>query len=139
MLVTKLILPKQLNKAVATLLGCAGSDFSVAIKVVSPARMAGLNYLAFGKKMPTDVLSFPLYKNTAEIKKALKHEKVFLGDIFICGSVAKKQAAALGHSLKTEMTELAVHGLLHLLGHDHQNKKQVTKMLKAERMLNAEL
>lgn len=135
MLITKLILPKQLNKAVATLLGCAGNDFSVAIKMASPAQMVGFNFLAFGKKTPTDVLSFPLYKNVAEIKKALKSEKVFLGDIFICETVAKKQAVEMGHSLKTEMTELAVHGLLHLLGYDHQNKKQTDIMVKIKKKI----
>ena len=99
----------------------------------------------FGTKQPdflrdsffawADVLSFPLYKNLAEIKKTLRREKVFLGDIFICESIAKKQVARLGPSLKTEIKELAIHGLLHLLGYDHQNKKQVIKMLKAQRKL----
>ena len=135
MLITKLILPQQLNKALAQMLKRPSADFSVAIKIASPARMAGLNYLAFGEREATDVLSFPLYKNLAEIKKTLRREKVFLGDIFICESIAKKQVARLGHSLKIEIKELAIHGLLHLLGYDHQNKKQVIKMLKAQRKI----
>lgn len=97
--------------------------------------MAGLNYLAFKKRRPTDVLSFPLYKNVAEIKAALKKEKVFLGDIFICERRAKKQAVVAGHSLQTELGELVIHGLLHLLGFDHQNKKQITVMIRAQKII----
>ncbi len=97
--------------------------------------MTGLNFLAFGKKISTDVLSFPLYKNLTEIKKALKQSPIFLGDIFICEAVAKKQAKEFGHSLTKEMTELAQHGLLHLLGFDHKTKNQKKQMVKIDKLI----
>jgi probable rRNA maturation factor len=59
---------------------------------------------------PTDVLSFPE-----------KTGSPFLGDIVIARGIARKQAQKLGHSLKTELRVLALHGLLHLLGYDHEN------------------
>jgi probable rRNA maturation factor len=44
----------------------------------------------------------------------------FLGDIVIAAGVAARQAASAGHALRTELRVLALHGLLHLLGHDHE-------------------
>ena len=69
--------------------------------------MRALNRQFRGKDKVTDVLSFP-----AETRG-------FLGDIVIAFGVAKKQAKAAGHSLNTEIRILALHGLLHLVGYDH--------------------
>ena len=83
----------------------ARGDLCVAL--VSDARMRALNRQFRGKDKVTDVLSFP-----AETRG-------FLGDIVIASGVAKKQAKAAGHSLNIEIRVLALHGLLHLLGYDH--------------------
>ena len=83
----------------------ARGDLCVAL--VSDARMRALNRQFRGKDKATDVLSFP-----AEARG-------FLGDIVIASGVAKKQAKAAGHSLNIEIRVLALHGLLHLLGYDH--------------------
>jgi probable rRNA maturation factor len=72
-------------------------------------RMRALNRQFRGKDRVTDVLSFP-----AETRG-------FLGDIVIASGVAKKQAKAAGHSLNIEFRVLALHGLLHLLGYDHDS------------------
>jgi probable rRNA maturation factor len=58
--------------------------------------------------VPTDVLSFPA------------DEPGELGDVVIALGVARRQAAQAGHSLATELRVLALHGLLHLLGYDHE-------------------
>jgi probable rRNA maturation factor len=71
--------------------------------------MRALNRQFRGKDRVTDVLSFP-----AETRG-------FLGDIVIASGVAKKQAKAAGHSLNIEFRVLALHGLLHLLGYDHDS------------------
>jgi probable rRNA maturation factor len=60
---------------------------------------------------PTDVLSFPA------------HEPGELGDIVIARGVAARQARELGHPLATELKVLALHGLLHLLGYDHEQDR----------------
>jgi len=61
---------------------------------------------------PTDVLSFPADRNVPGMD-------VYLGDVAIAVPVAQAQADAAGHGLLPELTLLTVHGVLHLLGHDH--------------------
>jgi len=56
------------------------------------------------------------------------HPKEYLGDILICGSVAKKQAKQLKHSFEKEVNRLALHGFLHLLGFDHVKTADAVKM-----------
>jgi probable rRNA maturation factor len=68
----------------------------------------------------TDVLSFP-------------GEAPFLGDIVIATGVARRQAAQAGHTLATELRVLALHGLLHLLGYDHEG--DAGRMARAEARL----
>jgi probable rRNA maturation factor len=87
----------------------------VCIALVSDARMKALNRQFRGKDKVTDVLSFPAEASPAREAR----ERRFLGDIVIAAGVAKKQAKAAGHSLNTEIRVLALHGLLHLLGFDH--------------------
>ena len=75
----------------------------------------------------TDVLSFPLLETPAyRIKKPKFHEydpetgNVLLGDIILCVSRAKQQAAEFGHSISREIAYLAAHSLLHLIGYEHE-------------------
>lgn len=67
----------------------------------------------------TDVISFALED---EKKEDSFLDNRMLGDIYISVDKAKSQAIEYGHSLKREISFLAVHGLLHLLGYDHMNK-----------------
>ena len=85
----------------------ARGDFSIAI--VSDRRMRALKRQFRGKDHVTDVLSFP------------SGERGFMGDIVIAAGVAKRQAKAAGHPVQTEIRVLALHGLLHLLGYDHEH------------------
>ena len=64
---------------------------------------------------PTDVLSFPLYEATEPIMPGSS-----LGDLVISADTMARQAAEYGHSPKRELCFLFVHGLLHLLGYDHE-------------------
>ena len=85
----------------------ARGDLSIAI--VSDRRMRALNRQFRGKDAVTDVLSFP------------SDQRGFLGDIVIAGGVSTKQAKAAGHTVQTEVRVLALHGLLHLIGYDHES------------------
>ena len=85
----------------------ARGDLSVAI--VSDRRMRALNRQFRGKDAVTDVLSFP------------SEERGFLGDIVIAAGVSTRQAKAAGHTIQTEVRVLALHGLLHLIGYDHES------------------
>lgn len=87
----------------------ASARGEVCVALVSDARMKALNRQFRGKDKVTDVLSFPAGA-----------ARGFLGDIVIAAGVAKKQARAAGHGLNIEIRILALHGLLHLLGYDHE-------------------
>ncbi len=80
----------------------------LAIALVGDAKMRSLNRQFRDVDRPTDVLAFPSGENG------------HLGDIVIATGVARRQAQAAGHSLATELRCLALHGLLHLLGYDHE-------------------
>lgn len=96
------------------------------IALVSDARMRQLNRDFRGVDRATDVLSFPAVadgsKNSRE-PSAMAGTPLpvpALGDLAIATGVAARQAKAAGHALRTELRVLALHGLLHLLGYDHE-------------------
>ena len=82
---------------------------AVTVAIVPDSRVQGLNRQFRRKDTPTDVLSFPSEAHGD------------LGDIVIAAGVARRQAREAGHSVKTELRILALHGLLHLLGYDHEH------------------
>src|SRR5262245_8330187 len=82
----------------------------VTVVLVSDARIRELNRRYRGTDYATDVLSFPLGGKGGPS----------LGDIVIATGVARRQARDLGHSLAVELRILSLHGLLHLLGYDHE-------------------
>ena len=99
----------------------------VTIAVVPDAQSRTLNYTYRGKNAATDVLSFPVRpsKGSGRTAKAssgptARAANGFLGDIVIARGVARRQAREAGHSETTEWRVLALHGLLHLVGYDHE-------------------
>ncbi|MGD2064604.1 MAG: rRNA maturation RNase YbeY [Nitrospirota bacterium] len=96
-------------------MGLLAVDHEVSVLAVDAAEMAELNHSYRGKTGPTDVLSFAL--NEGEGGEA---QEYWLGDIVVCPAVAARQAAEAGHSAERETCWLLVHGLLHLLGYDHE-------------------
>jgi probable rRNA maturation factor len=97
----------------------------VTIALVSDARMRALNRQYRKKDAPTDVLSFleepprPARARGSGAARAPKNADS-LGDIVIATGVAARQARDHGHPLTVELRILALHGLLHLLGYDHE-------------------
>ena len=85
---------------------------NITINIGSEAESQNLNYTYLKKEYPTDVLSFP-------INEHLPDGQYYLGDIFICNEIAKKQAEENGISHLDELLQLIIHGILHLLGYDH--------------------
>ncbi|OFW14544.1 MAG: rRNA maturation RNase YbeY [Acidobacteria bacterium RIFCSPLOWO2_02_FULL_67_21] len=81
---------------------------ALTVAVVPDRRVHTLNRRYRRKNRPTDVLSFP------------SAEPGHLGDIVIAAGVARRQAREAGHPITTEVRVLALHGLLHLLGYDHE-------------------
>jgi probable rRNA maturation factor len=88
----------------------------VTVLLVGERAMRGLNRRWRGKDRPTDVLSF----SQREGEGGDLHPDL-LGDIVICVPTAKRQAREAGHCLAAELDRLAVHGLLHLAGYEHED------------------
>ncbi len=97
----------------------------VSLAIVSDARVRALNRTYRGKDQATDVLSFP----TGEAGPG----PIFLGDIVIARGVTRRQARVARHSERDELRVLALHGLLHLLGYDHERDEG--SMARLERRL----
>jgi probable rRNA maturation factor len=92
----------------------------VSVAVISDNRMRCLNRAYRGRDYATDVLSFPVRTSAAGSPTRALRAGAFLGDIVIAAGVAAGQAREAGHPLRTEIRVLALHGLLHLLGYDHE-------------------
>jgi probable rRNA maturation factor len=97
----------------------------VGVALVSNARVRSLNRKYRRRDYATDVLSFP---NPESLTPS-----PYLGDIVIATGVARRQARRAGHSELTELRVLALHGLLHLLGYDHERDRGA--MARLERTL----
>ena len=95
----------------------------VAIALAPDSQVRALNRQYRRKNAPTDVLSFP------------STEKGFLGDIVIATGIARRQAIEMRHPLRTELRVLALHGLLHLLGYDHEDQRDKGAMARVEARL----
>ena len=94
-------------------------------------RIHEINLTYRGVDRPTDVISFALEDN-----KTIDLGVRLLGDIYISIDKAKVQATSFGHSLRREISFLAVHGLLHLLGYDHMTEEEEKVMFaKQEELL----
>jgi probable rRNA maturation factor len=101
----------------------ASARGTLAIAIVPDAQIRKLNRTYRRNDKPTDVLSFP--SDTATV----------LGDIVIARGVTRRQARERGHSFQTELRILALHGLLHLIGYDHENVNDAGRMRRAEERL----
>ena len=103
------------------------------VAIVSDARVRALNRQYRRKDTATDVLSFPASAPVALRRGKPGDERGYLGDVVIASGVAARQAREAGHSLATELRVLALHGLLHLLGYDHE--RDDGRMARLERRL----
>ena len=101
------------------------------IIIVDKNTIQKLNREYRNKDSVTDVISFALEDDNTFIKTDLR----VLGDIYICLDRAKEQASEYGHSLLRELSFLSVHGLLHLLGYDHQTKEDENVMFGLQELI----
>lgn len=106
------------------------SNVEIDVSLVSDNTMKSLNRKYRGKNKPTDVLSF---SQEDMVVKKRRH----LGDIIIAKETTRKQATAAGKTVHEEFSMLAIHGLLHLLGYDHEKKKDEVVMFGLQNKLLA--
>ena len=105
-----------------------GLDESVELSIllIGADHIRRLNARFAGNDYATDVLSFPMMDDE-------EANESMLGDVVLCPEIARANAEKLDHSLDRELNVLLVHGILHLLGYDHQGKMDQSEM---ERRLN---
>ena len=104
------------------------------IRIVDENEMSRLNETYRGKSGPTNVLSFPFEAPAIE---GMEFE--LLGDIVICAAVVAGEAETQGKTLEAHWAHITLHGLLHLLGQDHQTDDQAVVMEALEVNLLARL
>ena len=107
----------SMERAALAALASEGRDGDLTILVDTPDRIQTLNREFRNVDAVTDVLTFPAWEGEISLSA-----DGYLGDIMICYERAKEQAASYGHSLTRELSFLAVHGVLHLLGYDHMTE-----------------
>ena len=107
-------------------------EADLAIRIVDEREGQALNRHYRGKDYATNVLSFP-----AELPEGVKLP--LLGDLVICAPVVAREAAEQGKPVAAHYAHLTVHGVLHLLGWDHEHDKDAEAMEQLEREVLAEL
>ncbi len=93
-------------------------DALLSVAVLDDRGIAALNRRHLGHRGPTDVISFGFQRATADAP--------VIGDVYIGLDAARRNARAAGVSLREELVRLVVHGVLHVLGHDHPEGEQRT-------------
>jgi probable rRNA maturation factor len=101
------------------------SGAEIAVQVVTPAASRRLNHRYRGKDSPTNVLSFPAAAPPGARPRPL-------GDIVICPAVLKREAREQGKAERAHWAHLVVHGTLHLVGYDHENDADASRMERRE-------
>jgi probable rRNA maturation factor len=108
---------------------CAAGDRDFTILLTGDAEVAELNLRFRQERSPTNVLSFP----------ALENRDGYLGDVALALGVCSREAGEQNKTLGDHLAHLVIHGVLHLLGYDHQEDIQAQRMESLERDLLARL
>jgi probable rRNA maturation factor len=136
----------ELARQVLAARGVKG-ETEVSLLFVDEEAIAALNEQFLGKSGPTDVLSFPIedepvssgrspdYGGTGPGAEPEEVALTLLGDVVVCPAVAARNAQEHEVSIDDEVALLVVHGLLHLLGMDHQEEAEAERMEALERQL----
>ena len=137
---------RKVKRTARKLLGEVGErDSALSISFVDDVTIRRLNHLHRGKDRATDVLSFPLIALRGALPRASlvglgtgpqdDTPERLLGDIVISVETARRQAAAYGAKTEAEVERLLIHGLLHIVGHDHEAEDDARRMRAEERRL----
>jgi probable rRNA maturation factor len=118
------------SRLAADVLDTEGARGELTLTFVDRVEITALNGEHLGHDGPTDVLSFPLDGDDAQLGVP-----VLLGDVVVCPAVAAEQAPSHAGSLDDELALLVVHGVLHVLGHDHAEAADSAVMRTREREL----
>jgi probable rRNA maturation factor len=117
--------PRQLARWAAAALAPMRRSAVLSVRVVGEARSLSLNSHYRHKDKPTNVLSF-------EGAGSAPDGRYFLGELVICAPVVAREALASGKSLESHWAHMTIHGVLHLLGFDHEVRPDAEKMAARE-------
>ena len=122
---------RRLKNAARALLREVGEeDSTLSLTLVDDPTIRVMNREHRGKDKPTDVLSFPLEPHPGMPER-------LLGDVVISVDTARRQAAEYDAPLENEVRRLLIHGILHVMGHDHEHAEERAVMEAEERRLAA--
>ncbi len=121
---------KLLSRARRVLRAAGHARSELSLSLVDDEEMADLNHRYRGIDRPTDVLSFSLVEG-----EAAEHRGRLLGDVVIGIETAERRAREAHRSLDQEVARLLIHGVLHLLGHDHEEPSGARAMRAEERRI----
>lgn len=117
----------------AAKMGRLSANTELSVMIVDNEYMQELNLLYRGQNRPTDVLSFAMNELTENEPYGDSEDEVnLLGDIVISLEQAVMQSEEYGHSLERELGYLVAHGMLHLLGYDHECETEKKTMRELE-------
>jgi probable rRNA maturation factor len=123
----------ELARSVLEAEGVSG-DAELSLLFVDEATIAGLNRRFMDANGPTDVLAFPIDDPDAAVPPPGR-APLLLGDVVVCPAVAERQAPEHAGTYDDELALLVVHGVLHVLGHDHAEAVEAARMQAREREL----
>ena len=120
----KKFLTRKIKKVALTILELvAEKNAELSLALIGNVEMKKLNARYRRKNYPTDVLSFP-------VEGIVPQEPRLLGDVIISVEKAAEQAKALGHSSEQELITLLIHGVVHLLGYDHERSAREARTMR---------
>lgn len=119
--------PHLIKKWLTTALSKFKQNGEVSVRIVNEEEIQALNSRYRQKDKPTNVLSFP-----ADLPEGIELEHELLGDIVISSPVVKQEAITQNKTYTAHFAHMLIHGLLHLLGFDHQNDQEAEIMEKHE-------
>ena len=112
---------QSIKRWVSAAIGSKTGDTELSIRIVDEAEGKALNETYRGASGPTNVLSFPFDEKTPE-------PMPLIGDIVVCAPVVAREAAQQNKDLNAHWAHMIIHGVLHLLGYDHQNDLEAAIM-----------
>lgn len=131
-------LQKVIIKVADTVAKIAGlkKDSELSVLIVDNSYISELNFIYRGQNQATDVLSFAMNELSEDEPDFLSPEDTnILGDIVISLEQALEQSREFGHSLERELGYLLAHGMLHLLGYDHESEDERKVMRELEKKI----
>jgi len=118
----------EIAKWASLALGRRAAGREMGVRVVGPAESRRLNSRYRGKDQPTNVLSFPV----APLPGTPACLARPLGDLVICPQVLRTEAREQRKTLRAHWAHLVVHGVLHLIGYDHEREAEASRMEQRE-------